>query len=82
MDPAAAVRSMRQVARDFGVQFRSDQNVISLMRDPQGRVTGVHSCSLSDGTVTSTPTYVVVVAAGSRSAAPSLGGLPPTHSPG
>jgi glycine/D-amino acid oxidase-like deaminating enzyme len=82
VDPAAAVRSMRQVARDFGVQFKSDQNVTSLMRDPHGRVTGVHSCSLSDETVTSTPTDVVVVAAGSGSAAPSLGGLPLAHSPG
>jgi glycine/D-amino acid oxidase-like deaminating enzyme len=83
VDPAAAVRSMRRVAKDFGVQFRSGQNVKSLMRDLQGRVTGVESYSLSDKAVTSTSVDVVVVAAGSGSAAPSLGGIPLIHtSPG
>jgi glycine/D-amino acid oxidase-like deaminating enzyme len=82
VDPAAAVRSMRQAAHGFGVQFRSGQNVTSLIRDPQGRVTGVQSYSLSGESVTSTMADVVVVAAGSGSAAPSLGGLPLTHSPG
>lgn len=85
VDPAAAVRSMRQAAHDLGVQFRSGENVTTLMRDPKGRVTGVQSYSLSSSpgkTVTTTAADVVVVAAGSGSAAPALGGLPLTHSPG
>lgn len=85
VDPAAAVRSMRQAAHDLGVRFRFDQNVTTLIRDPEGRVTGVQSYSLSSSpgkTVTTTAADVVVVAAGSGSAAPALGGLPLTHSPG
>ena len=84
VDPAAAVHSMRQAAKDLGVQFRSGQNVTILIRNAEGCVTGVQSYSLfsSSSDTVSTLADIVVVAAGIGSAASALGGLPLTYSPG
>lgn len=84
VDPAAAVRSIRQAAKDLGVRFIPGQNVTTLLRNKKGCITGVHAYSTSSipsETVT-TQADVVVVAAGIGSATPALGGLPLAHSPG
>lgn len=84
VNPAAAVRSMRQAAKELGVRFMPGQNVTALVRNEEGWITGVESYPISSSptdTVT-TPADVVVVAAGIGSASPVLGGLPLTHRPG
>lgn len=84
VDPAAAVRVLRQAAKNVGVRFLSDQNVTALVRTKEGRITGVQSYSTCGDTafVTTTRADTVVVAAGIGSASRALGGLPLTHSPG
>jgi glycine/D-amino acid oxidase-like deaminating enzyme len=85
VDPVQAVKTLRQAAEDLGVQFLTNHNVTKVLRNQDGLVCGIESCpSNSDGadTVTTTPTDLVVVAAGVGAAAKALGALPMLHRPG
>jgi glycine/D-amino acid oxidase-like deaminating enzyme len=83
VDPAAAVRALRQAAEGLGVQFLSGHNVTNVVRDPQtGVVTGLESQNVENNEVEWTATDLVVSAAGTGAAAPCFGGLPLLHRPG
>jgi glycine/D-amino acid oxidase-like deaminating enzyme len=85
VDPIEAVKTLRRAAEDLGVQFLTNHNVTKVLRNQDGLVCGIESGpSNSDGvdTVTTTPTDLVVVAAGVGAGAKALGALPLLHRPG
>jgi glycine/D-amino acid oxidase-like deaminating enzyme len=88
VDPFQAVKTLRRAAQDLGVQFLTNHNVTKVLRNQDGLVCGIESCPSNSNegadttAVTTTPTDLVVVAAGVGAATKVLGALPMLHRPG
>ena len=76
VNPEEAVLAMRQEAADNGVNFVSDDRVVSLVSNSDGEFIGVKTASSKELLAD-----VVIVAAGANSSDQALGGVPLVHNP-
>lgn len=93
IDPSTVVRTVRDAARNLGVQFLCGQTVTNIVyddKDQSGSIVAVESRVTSKSIASSSfsndftemPADIVVSAAGCGISAPYLGGIPLLHRPG